>query len=372
MKTIAWAAGLMLCVCGAGCRTLGPQTIRGDRFNYNENGAESSKEQILLNIVRLRYGEPIYFLEIGSMLSQFSIQATGSISGWENDLHGTYGPALRAAYGLRGDATEQTTLGGNLQYSDTPTITYRPVQGEEFSKRVMSPIPPTVVIYLSQSGWSIDRLLACCVQQVNDIPNRQLHDTDEAIAPDTKPFTRIATLMKRLQDAGRVMFAIEPENGVPTTVLYVPAKLPGLESEVQELRKMLGYPPDGELRLKVTANPVNRKSDELAIETRSVLAAMYALAQECVVPVEHLTEGEVFNNQAHQSAEDALSLMRIEHSRVPQIDPFVQIYYNGYWFYISKSDWTAKRTLALLTYLFSLQASDVATSLPVVTVPTGK
>jgi hypothetical protein len=322
--------------------------------------------------VRLRYGEPIYFLEIGSMLSQFSIQATGSISGWENDLHGTYGPALRAAYGLRGDATRQTTLGGNLQYSDTPTITYRPLQGEEFSKRVMAPIPPTVVIYLSQSGWSIDRLLACCVQRVNDISNRQLHDTDESLAPDTKPFTRMATLMKRLQDAGRVMFAIEPENGTPMTVLYVPATLPGLDSELQELRKLLGYPTEGDLRLLVTANPASREPNELAMETRSVLAAMYALAQECVVPVEHAEEGEVFADRLHASRESESNLMRIEHSRVPQIDPFVQIYYNGYWYYISKSDWAAKRTLALLTYLFSLQASDVAPNLPVVTVPTGK
>ena len=93
---------VMLCVLAAaaiaGCATLGPRTIRGDRFNYNESGAESSKEQILLNIVRLRYGEPIYFLEIGSMLSQFSFQATGALSGWENDIHGAYGPALRAAW----------------------------------------------------------------------------------------------------------------------------------------------------------------------------------------------------------------------------------------------------------------------------------
>lgn len=366
------ATASLFAVLISGCSTLGPRTIRGDRFNYNESGAQSSKEQILLNIVRLRYGEPMYFLEIGSMLSQFTIQATGNISHWENDIHGAYGPALRAAYGLRGDPSQQTTIAGNLQYADTPTITYRPLQGEEFSKRVMAPIPPTVIIYLAQSGWSIDRLVACCVQQINDIPNRQLHDTDASIAPSTKDFVRLCALLKKLQDSGRAQFTIETENGVATTVLYIPASIPGLDKELHEARQMLGYPTEGNLRLRVTPNAVRRAPDELAMETRSVLAAMYALAQECVVPVEHVNDGEVFNASNPSDDPSIPAWMRVEHSRTPKLDAFVQVYYNGYWFYISKDDWSAKRTFALLTYLFSLQASDLAPAQPVVTIPTGK
>lgn len=356
----------------SGCSTLGPRTIRGDRFNYNESGAQSSKEQILLNIVRLRYGEPMYFLEIGSMLSQFTIQATGNLSHWENDIHGSYGPALRAAYGLRGDPSQQTTIAGNLQYADTPTITYRPLQGEEFSKRVMAPIPPTVIIYLAQSGWSIDRLMACCVQQINDVPNRQLHDTDVSIAPSIKQYARVCALLKKLQDSGRVTFTIETENGVATTVLYVPASIPNLDNELREVRQILGYSTEGDLRLRVTPNTVRRAPDELAMETRSVLAAMYALAQECVVPIEHINDGEVFNAGNTSDDPSIPGWMRVEHSRAPKLDAFVQVYYNGYWFYIAKDDWSAKRTFALLTYLFSLQASDLAPAQPVVTIPTGK
>jgi len=370
-----YAAILLGLIAGAGstgCKTLGPQTIRGDRFNYNEAGSQSSKEQILLNLVRLRYGEPMYFLEIGSMLSQFSFQATGALSHWENDIHGAYGPALRAAYGLRGDPSEQTTAAGNLQYSDTPTITYRPVQGEEFTKRVMAPIPPTVLIYLAHSGWSIDRLLACCVQQINNIPNRQLNDTDESLAPDTRKFARLIALMKKLQDTGRALFAIETDRGVSTTVLYIPSTVPGVESELREVRELLGYPPEGDLRLRVTGNAVRQAPDELAMETRSMLAAMYALSQECVVPPEHLTEGEVLPQREGEEGVLASKWMQVQHSRMPQLDPYVQVYYNGYWFYIPKNDWSTKRTFALLTYLFSLQAADMTMGQPVVTIPTGK
>jgi hypothetical protein len=65
--------------------------------------------------------------------------------------------------------------------------------------------------------------------------------------------------------------------------------------------------------------------------------------------------------------------LRIEHSRFPHVDPFVQVYFNGYWFYISKSDWSSKRTFALLTYLFSLQAADLSGAAgPLVTVGAGR
>jgi hypothetical protein len=51
-------------------------------------------------------------------------------------------------------------------------------------------------------------------------------------------------------------------------------------------------------------------------------------------------------------------------------DAFAQVFYNGYWFYIPKSDWRSKRTFALLTYLFSLQATEAGEG-PLVTIPAG-
>src|SRR5689334_22802735 len=90
---VATGIAAMISIAG-GCASIGTASIRPDRFHYNEAGAESSKEQLLLNLVRLRYGEPIYFLDIGSMLSQRTIGGTANLSGWHNDLHGAFGPAL--------------------------------------------------------------------------------------------------------------------------------------------------------------------------------------------------------------------------------------------------------------------------------------
>ena len=75
----ARAVELVACVAVlglAGCRTLGPARLSGDRFNYNKSLARSSNEQLLLNIVRLRYSEPLHWLEVTSMLSQYSFEAS--------------------------------------------------------------------------------------------------------------------------------------------------------------------------------------------------------------------------------------------------------------------------------------------------------
>ena len=85
-----------------GCATLGPTSLPADRFNYNKSLARSANEQLLLNIVRLRYGEPLHWLEVSSMLSQYSLEASVNASSWWNDLD-TWGPALRAVYGQQLD-----------------------------------------------------------------------------------------------------------------------------------------------------------------------------------------------------------------------------------------------------------------------------
>ena len=110
MRMVVGIVAIMPILGGLGCSAIGPRSVRDDRFNYNEAGAESSKQQLLLNIIRLRYGEPLYFVEVGSMLSQFHFQAQGAMTHWQNDLHGAFGPALRAAYGVQGDASRQTTV----------------------------------------------------------------------------------------------------------------------------------------------------------------------------------------------------------------------------------------------------------------------
>jgi hypothetical protein len=107
------------------------------------------------------------------------------------------------------------------------------------------------------------------------------------------------------------------------------------------------------------------------MQTRSLLATMYALAQRVPVPAEHVRDHQAATLLSAEVPESASPWLCVEHSRLPQADPFAQVFYNGYWFYIDKSDWSSKRTFALLTYLFSLQSTAKGQTVPLLTVPTG-
>jgi hypothetical protein len=368
--------GLMVsfaCGAGMGCATSAPVTVRRDRFNFNDAGAESAKEQILLNIVRLRYGEPIYFVDIGSMLSHYTLSAGGHYSNYKSELDVWNSPTLRAMYGMRGEPVPgSTTWGANLDYTDSPTITYTPLTGEEFASRVMAPIPPTTIIYLSQSGWSIDRVLECCVQQINDVGNAPIHEVAQGEALDTSRFRRAAGLLKKAQDAGYLRLGIEYVAGQAGTYLYLPPVPAALEHEAKELKDLLGLPPEVATKLRLTGSSVRTEPDEVAMQTRSLYAAMYALAQRVPMPAEHVRNHQAATRPSAVATESVSPWLCVEHSRLPQVDPFAQVLYNGYWFYIDKSDWSSKRTFALLTYLFSLQSTTKGQTAPLLTVPTGR
>ncbi len=362
---------LLVCltVVACGCSTVGPLSVRGDRFKYNQAGARSGNEQMLLNIVRLRYGEPIYYLDIGSMLSQYTLEAGANLGGWDSDIDVWNSPTLRAIYGVRSDPGSQDSWGVNLNYSDRPTITYTPLQGEAFATRIMSPIPPATVFLLAQSGWSIDRLLECCVQRMNGVSNVPIHDIHEADFWSTVKFRTISKLLKQLQDQGRMKTEIEIDPNNRKMYLHTSQDVAGFEEEAKELAELLNLA-EGLTRIEVYPGGHQNADNELIMVTRSLLGVLNALAQTIPAPEEHMEDGQVLTRAKTDEPSDTVWL-HVEHARVPSTGAFVQVYYNGYWWHIQKTDWNSKRTFALLSYLFSLQASETGIGVPMVTVGAG-
>jgi hypothetical protein len=278
-----------------------------------------------------------------------------------------------AIYGNDKHATRQKAWSAGLGYTDSPTITYTPVQGEKFASRLMTSIPQVTLFQLSQSGWGIDQLLECCVQRVNGIPNVPIAGMRDTNRVQDPRFRRVATLLRAVQDAGLLVFAIEgSSDGDRTVYLRNTPDLNGLEDERRELRELLGYSGGPVGSLKLVPAPFKTSQDELAMQTRSLLGVMSALSRGVSVPSKHVSRRLAANFATATGPADLPDeggWLHVGYSVLPNPEAYVQIFYKGYWFHIDECDISSKRTFALLDYLFSLQQTEKGQALPVITVP---
>jgi hypothetical protein len=114
IKTLT-APLLLLCLILVGC-TIGPRQLKGNRLSYNVSIQKSNNEELLLNLVRLRYMEIPSFMQVSSVASSFE-----------------YSLALQAEGGwARGDGYvdfPRRFLNPLLKgsYSESPTISFTPL-----------------------------------------------------------------------------------------------------------------------------------------------------------------------------------------------------------------------------------------------------
>ncbi|MGB0715809.1 MAG: hypothetical protein ACPGXK_08020 [Phycisphaerae bacterium] len=345
--------------CLSGCATLGPTSLPGDRFSYNKSLAQSANEQLLLNIVRARYGEPLHWLEVNNMVSQYSFSANADISNWWNDLNVWPSALLRAIGNVDGDPSEQTTVEAGISYSDRPTISYTPIQGQDFAQRLLNPIPTSILLYFVQAGWPIDQVLSCCVDRLNHLANK-------GNQYGLTGFQRAVAILRKQQDEGYLHAPISGATGQGD--FYITREHPEDPRERESLSRLLGLDPEAQ-KIRVTVHP-RTGDDQLAVQTRSLLATMQALS-ECVELPQDDSEIEI--TEVAPDDKDFVpekTWLRIKCSRTPRVDAFVQVYHRGFWFCIADSDRRSKRTFSLLTYLYSLQAADSNVQRPLLTIPT--
>ena len=87
-----------------------------DRFDYTSAVAESWKSQMLLNLVKLRYGDTPVFLDVGQIVSGYTVEGTLSAGGTIFSTSGV----------VPGVPDSSIILGTQGRYTDRPTRSSTP------------------------------------------------------------------------------------------------------------------------------------------------------------------------------------------------------------------------------------------------------
>lgn len=396
LKATAFAASLAF-ICG-GCAT-GPRTIETVRLPYNESVKITSEEQLLLNIVRLRYGETPSSLAVSSIASQTEFQ--GDLS-------------LIPFFGVAGGDAQ---VGGKSRFIphagiagvDRPTVSLTPLDDHDFTRNLFTPLSLDGILYLVKTTWPISTVFRLYLENLNWVANAQFASgpTPKAI-PVFREFRRGIDLMQRLQDRGWLVFSAEERTRklggpfLPTEITphaamaaaksglrYILDPKTGsfdltkresypvlfvhpvgvMSPEMKELAKIFHLKP-GRSFYDVSIEAKNPFSDSrssgerttLDLEPRSPLQALYFVSQGVEVPQEHTelnlvrtTRDSSGNPFDWRSVTDALFrvVWSPEVSRPKQASVAVR-FRNG-WFYIEETDHVTKATFSLLLELSRMQ-----------------
>jgi hypothetical protein len=351
-------ASAVLAFLAAACSSIGPATVPHDRIDYGSSIGNSWKEQTLLNIVKLRYADMPIFLEVAQVIAGYQLQSavTGSFT------LGNFTASLIDRLTAAGTATAGST------YTDRPTVVYQPLTGVDFLKRLMTPVPPSSVLFMLQSGYSAERIMPIMLDSINGLNNesnrlRRLADPN---------FTRLVELIREGQLAGAIQIRIErPKDGGESSVLiFGPSKDPQLADKGGEIKSILGIKPD--LReLKVNYGGYSGKDDEIDMMTRSMLQIMLEFAAVVQVPEADVLEGKATPGLIDTPGAGALNgpPLRVLVTDAPPRDAHVAVQYDGRWFWISDTDIQSKYTFGIIMLLFSIADTGARGAAPVVTIP---
>ena len=351
---------LLVALGMAGCASIGPSTVTRDRFDYTGAVAESWKSQMLLNLVKLRYGDTPVFLDVGQIVSGYTVQSTFSAGG---SIFSTSGV-------VPGVPNSSVTLGAQGQYTDRPTITYTPLAGERFARSLMTPVPPAALLSLIQAGNPVDLVLRLAVHVVNGIHNR--YGGDERARAADPEFYWLLEGLRRIQLSGAIGMRVRRVDREEAVVLTFRHKVgPSIEADMRAVRELLGLDPGG-AEFQVVYGSIAANNRQIAILSRSILEILVDLSSFIAVPEAHVADRRVAPTAEPEVGPSGpiRPLIRIGSSPERPADAFLAVPYRGYWFSIDDRDMVSKRLFSFLMFVFTLVETGVKDSAPVLTIPT--
>ena len=328
--------------------------VAHDRFDFSSAIERSWKEQMLLNMVRLRYLDPPFFLDVQQVIAQYTLEGSGTIAG----------------SGL--GAGPNASLGVSGRWAESPTVTYNPMSGEKFTKSLLQPISPIDLWELVEAGWPISDIFRVTVRSING-----LHATTTTNAlkhPGDPEFYRVIGLLQELQSADAFGLDVEDRGGKGTGIVTffraTTADKTSLEA-ARTARELLRLSPDAK-EFKISFGALPQDDKEIAMLTRSMLEILMEATAGVEVPDSDITEGRASKIDEQTSPTEIKGTFKVRvrssSEKPPANEAFASVRYRNQWFWIDDRDLAAKRGLSFLMMLFTLVESGATAAPPVLTI----
>ena len=180
-------AGLFCCLAVTGC--LSPITLNRAVTTYDEAITDAISKQLLINIARAHQHQPIHFTGVSNIAATFDFRVSAGAT-----------PAFT------GDASRALLpiFGGSM--AENPTISIVPIEGEEFTKRLLTPFPETKFLLLLRQRYDIDLLLRLMAQELRITENGQevAYRNTPADRKGYEMFRRVVTHLSAIQDQNQL------------------------------------------------------------------------------------------------------------------------------------------------------------------------
>ncbi|HEX4073632.1 MAG TPA: hypothetical protein VHX68_20800 [Planctomycetaceae bacterium] len=404
--------GMLICLPACGC-TFGAHMLESSVGPYNAAVTRVSEEQLLHNVVRLRYNDNPTRLDVASIAAQYELDASAEA----RPFFAAPNPAGAVFETFAAILPDLMASGANR-----PTISLTPLDDPETIRGLFTPATLDGIVFLAETSYPLSTVFQLFVESINGVPNApSASGPPRSIVPEFREFKRAAEILQQLKDLGDLQFVREEkineygsrlsESSVTAAALVEAAKN-GFEYHQQpdkswslvkrERRLMLQIRPEalarpelteltslmhlkpGQSRYEVTVGSKESLSSEgrqtasttFNIFPRSVIQASYYLSHGVVVPSEHvacgLAKSPVFYDGRSFDWQELFSGLFTVHSVQQYRRPAcasVAVKYRDYWFYIDDRDADSKATFSLLMTMTRINLLGTRKGGPTLTLP---
>ena len=189
MHFFRYVALILLSQGLSGC--FSPLALDNMSQAYNEATANDISKQLLLNIARAQHNDPIYFSGISNIAATLNFQAN---IGATPPFTGNNGSTLMPIFGVGA--------------SENPTISITPMHGEEFTKRLLTPLTEDKLGLLLRQNVEVDLLLRLAVLEFRTRKNgrEQHYHNRPRNRDDYTLFRRMVLHLSSIQDRDELYF----------------------------------------------------------------------------------------------------------------------------------------------------------------------